>query len=275
MAARMGDMVMCSGPPDSIMGGCPTVLIGEAGAGGGGGGGPTGAAASAALAGGGVNPEKEEVHFLDVTFVDKAGKPIKGVKYRLKTPQGEISEGVLQGQIHKKGIEKGNYEITLIAITKAEWSKSSARDGETVKLLIEAIGFDPGAKVKFEIWEKNVSKADSLIHVIPDIPLQNDKAETSWQYAWSDSQLDTVGGYSTPAFYFIARISGAAQRSKFLDYRDYVELWLKDGDDNPAANAKYRVFLSSGEVREGQLDSNGYKKIEKVPPGKWSAEFPT
>jgi len=27
-AARMGDMAACSGPPDSIVGGCPTVLIG-------------------------------------------------------------------------------------------------------------------------------------------------------------------------------------------------------------------------------------------------------
>lgn len=27
-AARMGDMATCVGPPDSIVGGCPTVLIG-------------------------------------------------------------------------------------------------------------------------------------------------------------------------------------------------------------------------------------------------------
>ena len=32
-AARMGDMATCVGPPDSIMMGCPTVMIGEAGSG--------------------------------------------------------------------------------------------------------------------------------------------------------------------------------------------------------------------------------------------------
>jgi uncharacterized Zn-binding protein involved in type VI secretion len=32
-AARVGDMATCSGPPDSIVLGCPTVLIGEGGAG--------------------------------------------------------------------------------------------------------------------------------------------------------------------------------------------------------------------------------------------------
>ena len=27
-AARMGDMAVCTGPPDSIVAGCPTVLLG-------------------------------------------------------------------------------------------------------------------------------------------------------------------------------------------------------------------------------------------------------
>jgi uncharacterized Zn-binding protein involved in type VI secretion len=27
-AARMGDLAVCTGPPDTIMNGCPTVLIG-------------------------------------------------------------------------------------------------------------------------------------------------------------------------------------------------------------------------------------------------------
>jgi hypothetical protein len=225
------------------------------------------------MAGGGVSSETEPGHFLDITFEDKGGKPIKGVEYSLKDPQGQIFLGTLQGKILKKGVAQGNYEISLTAITKAEWSKPRARDGETVKLLIETVGFDSGAKVKFEIWERNANKADSLNHIIDHISLQNDKAETSWQYAWSDNQLNTIGGYSTPAFYFVVYISGVAQRSIILDYKDYIELWLKDADDNPVPNAKFRVFLSSGEVRDGQLDSNGYKKIEKVPPGKWRAEF--
>ncbi|MDH4273690.1 MAG: PAAR domain-containing protein, partial [Gammaproteobacteria bacterium] len=37
-AARMGDMAICMGPPDTIVGGCATVLIGEGPGSGGGGG---------------------------------------------------------------------------------------------------------------------------------------------------------------------------------------------------------------------------------------------
>jgi uncharacterized Zn-binding protein involved in type VI secretion len=267
MAARVGDPVMCSGPPDSIIAGCPTVLIGESAAV------SAGAMISAAKAGGGTKGQEIEPHFLDVTFIDKAGLPVKGIDYKIKSPSGDETMGTLSGQIKKTGIPQGNYEIQLKAIVSAKWSKLSARDSETVKLRIEAVGFDSGSNVKFEIWEKNANKADSLIQTVENVPLQNDKAETSWQYTWSDNQLSAVAGYSTPAFYFMAFVSGIAQRSGLLSYKDYVELWLKDADDNPVANAKFRVFLSSGEVREGQLDSNGYKKLEKVPPGKWRAEF--
>ncbi len=267
MAARVGDPVMCSGPPDSIVAGCPTVLIGESAAV------SAGAMASAAKAGGGTKGQEVESHFLDVTFVDKAGLPIKGIDYKIKSPNGDETMGTLSGPIKKTGIPQGNYEIQLRAIVSAKWSKNEARDSETVKLKAEAIGFDSGAEVKFEIWEKNANKADSLIQTIDNIRLNNDTAETSWQYAWSENQLGGVNGYSTPAFYFKVFIGGLAQRSNILNYKDYVELWLKDAEENPVPNAKYRVFLSNGEIREGQLDSNGYKKIEKVPPGKWRADF--
>src|SRR5512137_105702 len=43
-AARVGDMCQCSGPPDSIVMGCMTVLIGDGGGGGGGGGSSSGGA---------------------------------------------------------------------------------------------------------------------------------------------------------------------------------------------------------------------------------------
>ena len=59
-----------------------------------------------------------------------------------------------------------------------------------------------------------------------------------------------------------------------LEYRDFVELYLKNDDEEAIGNAQYRVFLSNGEVRSGQLDGNGYAKIENVPPGRWRAEFP-
>jgi uncharacterized Zn-binding protein involved in type VI secretion len=82
-AARVGDSTahggVISGP------GCPTVLIGEAGSGGG-----SVSAASAAVVSAqitGQQPEEEiAAHILDVTFVDKTGKPVTGFGYKHTSP---------------------------------------------------------------------------------------------------------------------------------------------------------------------------------------------
>ena len=113
-AARMGDMAVCVGPPSSIVLGCMTVLIGEAGGGGGGGGGAgagagggsaaAGAVTSAAIAGQAPQTSQAAESFLDVAFVNKANLPIGGVPYNLTCPDSSKSNGVLGGQIKRTGV---------------------------------------------------------------------------------------------------------------------------------------------------------------------------
>lgn len=280
-AARMGDMCTCAGPPDSIAAGCPTVLIGDSGGGGGGGGGAGGSGGSAAgeAASGGAETEVAEVHNLDVKFVDKGGFPIAGVGYSLKSPSGKTGKGTLMGRVKQMVFEEGDYEIELKAITKAEWSKKQARDGEKVKMLVETAGIKSGKKAVFEIWERSINTADQQVETISDKAVSSDKVEAEWQYVYHDedeeeSEESGRRKFYSPAYYFIVKIENCQSRSALLEYKDFVELYLKDADEQPIANASYLVFLSNGEVREGQLDSNGYKKIENVPPGKWSVEFP-
>ncbi|HWR84085.1 MAG TPA: PAAR domain-containing protein [Candidatus Deferrimicrobium sp.] len=279
-AARAGDMCQCSGPPDSIAMGCPTVLIGESG--GGGGGGTPGTGSSKAGEGSeGKEGDETEGHYLDVKFVDKGGKPITGVGYTVKSPDNKTDHGTVFGKVKKTGVAAGSHEIALKAITKACWSAPTARDGEKVKLKVETAGIDPAAMASFQVWERSINTADKQITVIENIQLSGGKAEPEWQYVYvdEDDAAPQAGKppkpkYFSPTYYFTVAIDNQQARSPILGYKDYVELYLKDGDDQPIANARYRVFLSSGEVREGQLDGNGYKKIEKVPPGKWSVQFP-
>lgn len=278
MAARMGDMAQCSGPPDSIIVGCPTVLIGEGGAGGGGGGGPAGAAASAAMAG--KDPQSEEDHYLKVKFTDKKGNPIRGVNYAVKTPDNKEIKGTLGGQIKKTGVKEGNYEIQLISITNAQWSKNMARDGETVKMTAEAVGFESIAKATFAVLEKDSNKTDRMVAVIKDIAVNGEKVEAEWQYVWdNDEDAETAGEneqkeYSSPEYYFTVTIDKYCARSGLLKYKDFIELEAKDNKGEIIKNELYRIILPNGEIREGKLDNNGYAKIENVPPGKWDVSFP-
>ncbi len=280
-AARVGDMCQCSGPPDTIAMGCPTVLIGDSGGGGGGGVAGQSEGAADGESGGESQEVEEENHYLDVKVVDKAGKPIAGVGYQVKTPDNKTYEGVTFGKIKQSGVKEGSHEIALHAITKAEWSAKKARNGEKVKMLVETVGIEDGTKAKLEIFERSTNVPDKSIKVFDDLAVQNGKVQAEWQYEFVDEEeeetettVTNTEKYFSPSYYFTVQIGSVSTRSPMLEYKDFIELYLKDGEGNAIGGARYRVFLSNGEVREGELDSNGYKKIEKVPPGKWTVQFP-
>ena len=51
-----------------------------------------------------------------------------------------------------------------------------------------------------------------------------------------------------------------------------VELLREDG--TPAAHEKYRLVLSDGSCREGELDEKGFVRIEGIPRGSYQVLFP-
>jgi len=274
-AALLGDMATCTGPPDSIMVGCPMVLIGAGGGGGGGAG--SGGQAQASVQE--VKSEVEENHYLDVKFVDKGGKPITGVKYTVKGPSIKHGEGTLAGNVKKSGLKQGNYEIALQAVVNAEWSQKKARVGDKVKLKAQVSGFDSGTDAEFRIFEKDVSSADDLIDTLK-AKTQGDKVEAEWEYKYVEDTDDVQTekeqklGYSMPEYYFIVQVENAMTRSPLLEFRDYVEISLKDANGNGVPNAKYRLVFKNGQILEGTLDGNGFKKVDNIPPGEWWVEFP-
>ena len=105
---------------------------------------------------------------------------------------------------------------------------------------------------------------------------ESSEGNTATQSAAEADEEDTQQRrrFYSPSFFFKVRVMGCEAQSPMLQYRDFVELYLKNDDEEAIGDAQYRVFLSNGEVRTGQLDGNGYAKIENVPPGRWSAEFP-
>ena len=128
--------------------GSPTVMIGN---GGGGGSGQTGSGQAEQAT---SSAATTEGHRLDVKFVDKGGKPIVGPTYTVKGPDGEETSSTLAEKVKMTGVKEGDHEISIRAITKAEWSPDKARAGEKIKLLVEAVGVDDGTKVTLEVWKR-------------------------------------------------------------------------------------------------------------------------
>ncbi len=288
-AARVGDQCTCVGPPDVIAVGEFTVLIGESGGGSAGGGGGAGGGQASGQAEQGAAADtsreesregEEEEHYLDVKVIDKGGKPITGCYYHLSGPGGIDESGAVTGRITRSLTQAGSCDIEIKAITRTDWSKRSARDGETVKLQIETAGIDDGAPAHIEVFERDTHHPDRKIEQLTDLAISAGKIEHDWHYEWQDEDEDETQQargtqqYFNPSFYFTVRVDGCEARSNILEYADFIELNLRDDNDEPVANANYRVFLSSGEVREGQLDGNGYVKLENVPAGPWNVEFP-
>ncbi|MFH2036787.1 MAG: hypothetical protein ABIJ45_10325 [Candidatus Zixiibacteriota bacterium] len=250
-----------------IMMGSPNVFIGD-GSGGGGGGGGTGGSSAKTTSRAVV---VEEGHFLDVKFVDKGGKPITGLGYKLKDADGNESKGLLSEKIIQKGIKEGSCDISLRGIKKAAWSKSSANVGDKVKLTVETVGLNDGEEAELEIFIKDSGFADKSFKTFKS-KANGDKIEVEWEFEVDKDLLDIQKGkgrkYSSPAYYFIVRIGDIISRSNVLKYQDWIELQLKDEDGKNIGGAEYSLHLANGQIKKGKLDDNGYAKIENLPPGK-------
>ena len=310
-AARMGDMTVCVGPPGTIAMGFPTVLIGEvAGGGGGGGGGAPGGAATAAeaaaqsakvaLVGGGgsssgssgrgkgpsspppgstpppgTTPPVTEGHWIEFQFVDTAGNPVSDILYEFTAPDGEESVSTLgaNGTVRWTGQTAGQGKVKLIFIVNAHWSQQEAQVGETVKLMADVEGYDPGTPAIFKVYEQNVSGSDRLITTIEAVT-QGDKAEAEWGYEYpEDMDKQVRKGYSSPQYYFEVAVGHGKDRSGLLEYKDYIEIEVKGEDDKPFADEEYVLRICSGEIRKGNLDQNGFKREENIPQGWCNVRF--
>ncbi len=277
MAARVGDMCTCTGPPDSIAMGCNTVLIGEGSAGGGGAGQTGGGSGTTATS---TSTDATEQHYIDVKFVDKGGKPISGVQYKLKDPDGNEIQGTLAGRIKKSGVGQGQYEVKLAGIKNAKWSTKKAKQSETVKMIAEVVGFDSSAKATFQIFRRDSNRADRPVDTLSDVAVSGDKSEVDWQYEYREGEDDPelghkeTGRYSYPSFYFTVTIEDAKASSGTLQITDDLEIELKDDRGEAIANEEYVVYLANGEVRKGKLDSNGKATEKDVPPTRNQVVFP-
>lgn len=286
-AARLGDMAVCAGPPDSIVMGCMTVLIGEVGSGsasGGGAGSPAAVAAqmSAATALTDNNETSTKIeHWVEFEFVDKAGNPVSGIPYKFTDPDGNESEAVLRldGKIRRDALNAGQCKAILFGVSNAKWSKDKANVGEKVKMSADVEGFEDGTPALFQIYNRDLKGVDVVVDNI-DAKVKGGRVEGEWEYVYAEdtngamTEEETQKGYSAPEYYFEVILEQSKARSGLLGYKDYIEIELRDENNKPIANQDYILYLSNGEVRKGKLDGNGYKKEEKIPPGKFDIKFP-
>jgi uncharacterized Zn-binding protein involved in type VI secretion len=287
-AARQGDMATCAGPPDVIAMGCPTVLIGEVSpasagaAGAAGGAGAAGAQASAATAQHVSNESTtKREHWVEFEFVDKAGNPVSGVSYEFEDPDGNVEEDRLRldGTVRRDALSEGKSTVTLKDVYGAEWGQDEARPDEAVGYSAKVDGFEDGTTATVQILKRDIKGTDVIVDEM-EMEVEGGKVEGEWAYVYpedgsgEEDDSGTSGGYSAPQYYLEVRIGSCTARSSLLKYQDYVEVELRDEEDDPIDGTEYVLYLSDGSVRNGTLDKQGKVKEENVPAGPHVMTFP-
>ena len=68
--------------------------------------------------------------------------------------------------------------------------------------------------------------------------------------------------------------SSASQTHQWVLGAEALELVLRDAEGQPVPGARYRVTLPAGAVIEGELDGDGFARVDRVPAGECRVEFP-
>ena len=235
----------------------------------------------AMIEGGGPGLLSKDSHWIEFDFVDTAGNPVSGVPYEFTAPDSKEWKSTLgaDGKVWWSGPNTGQGKVKLMSLSNARWSQKEARVGDTVKLTADVEGYPPGTKATFEIYEQDVVGADDFIVSIEG-QTQANKVEVEWEYQYIEDTDDIWSEegkrekYSAPEYYFEVTVEWSKARSGLLEYKDWIEIELKDENGKPMANEDYILRFSNGEVRKGKLDANGKKREDKIPPVNHYVVFP-
>ena len=268
-AARMGDMAVCVGPPSSVIMGCPTVLIGEAGSGSqAGSAGSAQAATSASLkALKSVQPMEvkppqstpSQLHDIRLQFVDDAGKGLSGVTFLLADHEGGKTAAAsdTEGGYHVGGYASaGQYDVTVQSLSDAAWS-GSAKDGQNLTMRCAAPGFKDGQEALFQVdlW----TQSDQIFGLgTVGATVKGEKIEAVWTF--HESHLGPACSLSDSepvSLQFVAHAGSLAAVSPRLDlgpakgkYGTAVrakleEAWFEEGSDRILAARVPKLRLAS------------------------------
>ena len=261
-----------------------------------------------------LSGEQKELSWIEVYVLGEDDTPITGEPYEIKLSDGRRTSGTTDanGRIRYDRIPDGTCELSLtnldasawVARTAVEshtlsppsgepartgagfdvvnlsWSQKEARSGDTVRLLAATRGLD-GESVRLLIYEYDRDGGHDQIATLTTT-VDGGKINTSWAYEYHED-LDEAGGdegqnYHPPEYFFVVKARGRTwgeqQQSGLLTFRSWIKVKLTNGLTDPMDGEPYRLYLSTGELREGKLDSDGLLYARSIPPGKVFVEFP-
>ena len=212
------------------------------------------------------------------------------------TASVDVSEDVEIGdevyftyKLSKHGLDGESDRIKAmppIEVSNMQWSAQEARRGDTLTMSADVRGIRDNTEVRLVIYEYDERTANDRIAEIPAI-VTNGHVEAEWEYEYHDDtddipsqeELERYGGrYSPPEYFFVLKYGdrefGSERESGLLEFKDFIEIELRDRAGLPKKGEKYVVTLADGTEKKGKLDGRGKARIDDVPPGPYRVRFP-
>lgn len=225
-----------------------------------------------------------------ITIRNKSGRRLDRIDGKVNsnrfreiwTVSDKAKEAVyFEAELKKHGLKEKSEEMEIIPpieITNAKWNQPEARRGDILKLTADVKNVPDGTEALIEIYEHDADSAHDFITKL-SVLVESKKVEVEWEYEYHEdvdeipTAEESERGYNPPEYFFRVKIGGSSEDSDRLEFKDYIEIQLKEFGDAPVADLEYTLHLPDNSQRQGQLDELGYAMEEDIPPGRVRVEF--
>ena len=215
---------------------------------------------------------------------DTVNKKMSGNKFwtEITVPEKAKDELYAEVKLPKHGLSKKSnclYVYPPVQIKNLKWDKKEARRGDVLKLTADVSNIYEGTEAEIQIWEHDADGAHDLITKFP-AEVKNKKIEAEWEYEYYEdtdeipTDEETEKGYNPPEYFFRVIVAGVSADSGLLEFKDWIEIELKDDEGRTVPGQNYILKLPDGKEKKGKLDEKGCAIEKDIPPGKIEIEFP-
>ncbi len=170
-----------------------------------------------------------------------------------------------------------------INVINLSWNADAARRDETLNLTADVSGVEDGTNAVIEIYEYDADGEHDFIKKI-ETTVKDSKINVKWDYEYTEdtdeipTEEESEKGYNPPEYFFVIELEGERfgdeNEPGLLEFKDYIELKITDEDGDPIPDLEFILYLPDKSEIKGKLNSEGYAKVDNVPPGKYFVEFP-
>jgi hypothetical protein len=228
---------------------------------------------------------------MKIDLSDKSGKKFETIKAKISgnhfwkqitVPEKAKDELYAEVKLPKHGLNKKSNCLNVypaVQIKNCKWDKKEARRGDILKLTADVLNVYEGTEAEIQIWEHDQDGAHDFITKFTKT-VKNRKIEAEWEFEYHEdtddipTEEEAEKGYNPPEYFFRVIIAGISADSELLEFKDWIEIELKDLKGLPIKEEEYILTFPDGKQKKGRLDDNGCTKLENILPGRYKIIFP-